>query len=106
MIHGDRVLARAARRRLAVLGYERVHLPTADGRKGWAEHAPFQAILSTAATLAVPARWIEQLATEGRLLAPIGRPGEFQVLPRFVERPDGQLVAKPLLPVRFVPLRE
>ena len=62
MIHGDRVLARAARRRLAVFGYERVYLHMA-GRKGWAEHAPFQAILSTAATLAVPARWMRSNPT-------------------------------------------
>jgi protein-L-isoaspartate(D-aspartate) O-methyltransferase len=102
----DAVLARAARRRLAKLGYARVQTCVADGRRGWSAHAPYAGILATAAVPVVPEPWVEQLAAGGRVVAPIGQPGEVQVLTCFVKRVDGQLDSTPLLPVRFVAIRD
>jgi protein-L-isoaspartate(D-aspartate) O-methyltransferase len=98
----DAELARTAAARLARLGYGRVHVRTGDGRRGWPEAAPFDAILVTAAASAVPPALVEQLAGGGRLVAPVGQ-GEDQVLEVHRRTPEGIRVERHL-DVRFVPL--
>ena len=65
-------LARTAARTLASLGYSTVHTRVGDGYGGWPEHAPFDAVIVTAAPDHVPKPLIEQLAVGGRLVIPVG----------------------------------
>ncbi len=68
----DERLADAARERLAALGYDNVHVLHGDGSAGWHEHAPYQAILVTAAASRLPPELIAQLDLGGRLVIPLG----------------------------------
>jgi protein-L-isoaspartate(D-aspartate) O-methyltransferase len=65
-------LATQARKRLALLGLANVTVQVMDGSLGWKAHAPYDAILLTAAAPAVPPPLLEQLAEGGRLVAPVG----------------------------------
>lgn len=94
-------LARRARATLGELGYEHVHLRTGDGYRGWPEHAPFDAIVVTAAADHVPPPLVEQLAPGGRLVMPVG--DLFQTLLRLTKTPDG-VEREELEAVRFVPM--
>ena len=94
-------LADAAREALARTGYGRVHVRTGDGRKGWPEAAPFDAIVVTAAAAWVPPALLEQLAPDGRLVIPVGRAWQEIEIHR---RTPGGIVVERVLPVRFVPL--
>lgn len=96
-------LAEAAAIRLAGLGYDNVTLRTGDGSAGWADAAPFDAILVSAAAPQVPDPLVEQLASGGRLVLPAGDAGA-QRLMRVVKRADGSVAQQPLEEVRFVPL--
>ena len=80
-------LAEAARRRLAELGYTNVAVHLSDGTLGLPQHAPYDAILVTAAAPEVPRPLLEQLADGGRLLAPVGDRG-FQHLERWTRLGD------------------
>lgn len=84
------------------LGYGNVRVKTGDGFAGWTEHGPYDAILVTAAANEVPAPLFEQLREGGRMLIPLGRPDEVQVL-ALVSKINGRMVRKNLMPVRFVP---
>ncbi len=97
-------LAQTAASRLARLGYGRIHLREGDGAKGWPEEAPFDAIIVTAATAAVPPALMAQLAPGGRMIVPLGGPDDPQVLVLFERNPAGEYTRKDLWPVRFVPL--
>ena len=81
-------LAQAAQQALAALGYTNVHLRVADGTLGWAEEAPFDAILVTAGSPQVPPPLVEQLAVGGRLLIPVGD-SYSQTLTRVRRTPEG-----------------
>ena len=96
-------LSARAGQALARLGVENVRLRVGDGRLGWPEEAPFDRIVLTAAPERIPEPLLRQLAPGGRLVAPLGT-GEGQVLRLVTKDADGQLDAKDLLPVRFVPL--
>ena len=85
-IIGD--LGRKAAEVLRVLGYRNVELRIGDGYKGWAEEAPFDAILLTAAPPEIPQPLIDQLATGGTMVAPVGG-GPVQELQVIVKTPDG-----------------
>ena len=86
------------------LGLMNVHLRTGDGAEGWAEVAPFDRIVVTAAAPEVPPALVAQLAPGGRMILPVGASLEDQML-RAVERgDDGVNVSADLIPVRFVPL--
>lgn len=98
-------LAGAARERLARLGYS-VIVKTGDGRLGWPEHAPYDAIVVTAAPAEVPPALVQQLAPGGRLVIPLGESQWDQVLWRVEKDRAGQLRAERLGEVRFVPLIE
>lgn len=97
-------LAKAARARLATLGYDNVEVRVGDGYQGWPEAAPFEAIIVTAAPPSIPPALTEQLAVGGRLVVPIGPTGETQMLYRCCKRADGSLEQERKLPVAFVPM--
>ena len=97
-------LAKAARTRLKRLGYENIEIKTGQGRKGWAEKAPFQAIIVTAASEDVPGPLVDQLAPGGRMVIPIGSPYGSQNLILILKGADGGIKEKLVLPVAFVPL--
>ena len=89
-----------AEARLHQLGYRNVVVKVGDGSKGWAEHAPFDKILVTAAADRVPQALLDQLESGGRLVMPVG-PEEAQML-RVVEKgADGRIGTRDLMPVRF-----
>ena len=95
-------LATLAAQRLEELGYADVAVLNADGYFGWEEHAPFDAIIVTAAPDHLPPPLANQLAEGGRLVIPIGPVGLTQTLWQF-EKENGELQAVNLGGVRFVP---
>jgi protein-L-isoaspartate(D-aspartate) O-methyltransferase len=95
-------LAERARRDLARIGYEPAAARAGDGYGGWPEHAPFDAILVTAAPDHVPPALLEQLAVGGRLVLPVGDLD--QELVRLRKTEEG-VERERLLGVRFVPMR-
>jgi protein-L-isoaspartate(D-aspartate) O-methyltransferase len=97
-------LADLAAARLRSLGFERVHVLHGDGTLGWAEHAPYDAIVVTAGGPDVPEALVAQLATGGRLVIPIGEDKTLQTLVRITRAADGTLHREELGDVRFVPL--
>ena len=97
-------LARQAQRRLARLGYDGVETRLGDGYYGWPEAAPFGAIIVTAAAGHVPPPLVEQLAPGGVLVIPVGEPFAVQLLLLVRKQENGEVSARQILPVRFVPL--
>lgn len=96
-------LAGIARRVLNETGYEDIHLIRADGYYGWWEHAPFDAIIVTAAPDHLPAPLVAQLNPDGgRMVIPIGPPGGYQSL-WLIERSGDEVTMQRLLDVAFVP---
>jgi len=99
--HGP--LARLAAARLGALGYDNVTVRHGDGTLGWAEEAPFDAIVVAAGGPRVPRPLLEQLRDGGRLVIPVGETLHEQRLVRVVRSGD-QFLGEELGPVRFVPL--
>jgi protein-L-isoaspartate(D-aspartate) O-methyltransferase len=95
-------LGKGAAKTLERLGYANVHAKIGDGYKGWPEHAPFDAIIVTAAPDHIPEPLIEQLKPGGRLVIPVGK--LFQELMVITKNPDGTTTRKDIVPVQFVPL--
>ena len=91
-------------RRLNALGYDRVEARVGDGYYGWPEHAPFDAIIVTAAAGHVPPPLIKQLKPGGRMMIPVGSPFLTQQLVLITKNTDGAVTTRQILPVRFVPL--
>lgn len=98
------VLQKAARQRLHELGCRNIRFRHGDGFEGWPGQAPFDGILVTAAPGDVPAALLAQLAAGGRLVIPVGMPGQ-QDLVR-ITRTDAGFEREILCPVSFVPLLE
>ncbi|MHA1600757.1 MAG: protein-L-isoaspartate(D-aspartate) O-methyltransferase [Alphaproteobacteria bacterium] len=109
-------LARQAAVRLRDLGYGNIESRAGDGALGWPEHAPYDAIVVTAAAWhRVPPALIEQLAPGGRLVVPVDRSKAAARYPFAAQQQDLLLVSKDaagtvserkVLPVAFVPLVE
>jgi protein-L-isoaspartate(D-aspartate) O-methyltransferase len=97
-------LAESASARLRRLGYAGVHVKQGDGYFGWEEHAPFDAVVVTAAAPFVPPPLLDQLKTGGRMVIPVGSPFLLQTL-MLVEKGEEETVSRSLMPVRFVPFR-
>ena len=97
-------LAEAARERLQRLGYTNVAFRTGDGWAGWPEHAPYDAIIVTAAARDRPDALIAQLAPGGRMAVPVGRSGLTQRLMLIEKDGAGRVTESGRLPVAFVPL--
>ncbi|WDS37243.1 protein-L-isoaspartate(D-aspartate) O-methyltransferase [Pseudoxanthomonas sp.] len=95
-------LLRLARKRLRQLGMN-VRSKHDDGRIGWPEHAPYDAIIVTAAGPALVSALIEQLAPGGVLVAPVGGASS-QALVQVSKDADGTLRQATLAPAMFVPL--
>ena len=99
-------LAREAAERLGRLGYRNVTAKVGDGYRGWPEHAPFDAIMVTAAPREVPQPLLDQLKPGGRLVVPVGGQIMGQTLLVIEKRPDGSISRRSILAVRFVPLTD
>ena len=97
-------LAKSARQRLKELGYRNVFVKAGDGYFGWPEHAPFDAIIGTAAAGRIPEPLIEQLKPGGRMILPYGTPDGLQYLVLITKDKDGNIQKKNVMPVRFVPM--
>jgi protein-L-isoaspartate(D-aspartate) O-methyltransferase len=94
--------AQAAEHLLTALGHS-VAVRAGDGTRGWADHAPFDAVLVTAAAAEVPPALLEQLKAGGRLVLPLG--GEdVQALTVVEKQLDGSVQTRSVLPVRFTRL--
>jgi protein-L-isoaspartate(D-aspartate) O-methyltransferase len=94
-----------AEARLRVLKIENVITKHGDGGLGWAEQAPFDRIMVTAASPTEPTELLKQLKPNGVLVAPVGRTS-VQMLHRYVGQGDGSFHRESLTEVRFVPLVE
>ncbi len=95
-------LAEGARALMEELGIDNVEVYQLDGSKGLAEHAPYPAILVTAAAPRVPAPLKDQLADGGRLVLPVGSQ-EGQMLEVW-RRTGDDFESQRIAPVAFVPL--
>jgi protein-L-isoaspartate(D-aspartate) O-methyltransferase len=94
-------LAERARSVLAELGYANVHVKAGNGYLGWPEHAPFDAIVVTAAPDEVPPALVDQLAVGGRMVIPVGSANQDMMI---IERTKSGVVERRTIPVRFVPM--
>ncbi len=83
-------------------GYDQVETKIADGYYGWDEHAPFDAIVVTAAADHIPPPLVDQLRDGGRMVIPVGSPFRTQNL-MLVEKEGEDIRTRNLMPVRFVP---
>lgn len=95
-------LAASAESTLHRLEYRNVKVKVGDGSQGWAEYAPFDAILVSAATPEMPPALFAQLREGGRMMAPVG-PASSQEL-QLIRKVGGQAQVKILEGCRFVPL--
>jgi protein-L-isoaspartate(D-aspartate) O-methyltransferase len=94
-------LAKSADERLKRLGYNNITVKYGDGYKGWKEHAPFDAVIVTAAPDHIPQPLVDQLKVGGRMVIPVGK--FYQELKLLTKTEDG-IKEKNMLPVRFVPM--
>jgi len=95
------VLAESAEKTLERLGYDNVLVKRGDGYAGWPEHAPFDAIIITAAPTKIPQPLKQQLKMGGFMILPLGDYSQELVL---IEKNQKGFEQKSLLPVRFVPM--
>jgi len=95
-------LAKNAEATLQRLGYKNVYVKAGDGYKGWPEHAPFDAIVVTCAPERVPQPLIQQLKEGGRMIIPVGGPGDQELY--LLEKEKGELRQRAVESVRFVPM--
>jgi protein-L-isoaspartate(D-aspartate) O-methyltransferase len=96
-------LLRQARRRFRQLGLSNIRSRHDDGKLGWADEAPFDAIILTAAGDAIPTALLNQLSPTGVLVAPVGSPSN-QMLIRMRGDGQGDFIQEELAAVSFVPL--
>lgn len=97
------LLAKKAQKTLCKLGYNNVDVLLGDGKLGWAEHAPYNKIIVTAAIKTAPKKLLEQLACNGLMVIPLGETHGTQFLTLISKDAEGNISSKPILSVRFVP---
>jgi protein-L-isoaspartate(D-aspartate) O-methyltransferase len=98
-------LAENARKNIMNAGYgDRVKIINADGSKGYAEKAPYDRVVVTAAAPSVPEPLVDQLKSGGVILIPVGSVSLFQNLLKITKAPDGKIKQENLGGVAFVPL--
>jgi protein-L-isoaspartate(D-aspartate) O-methyltransferase len=97
-------LAASATKRLKDLGYDNVTVRHGDGYYGWPEHAPFDAIVVTAAASHIPPPLVRQLKRGGRMVIPVGSAFAVQQLVLVQRDANDEVRISQILPVRFVPL--
>jgi protein-L-isoaspartate(D-aspartate) O-methyltransferase len=97
-------LAASAHQHLDTLGYKNVLAKAGDGFFGWSEHAPFDAIIGTAAAGRIPPPLLQQLKPNGRMIIPREEPDGWQHLLLIAKDKEGTISTRRILPVRFVPM--
>ncbi len=97
-------LALTARNRFEKLGYTNIVVHEGDGTLGWPDHAPYDAIVVTAGAPKLPQSLLDQLAIGGRLIIPVGKYTDLQVLIRARRVAEDDFSQEQLCGVRFVPL--
>jgi protein-L-isoaspartate(D-aspartate) O-methyltransferase len=95
-------LGERAGKLLKELGYDNIEVITGDGYFGHEQHAPYDAIVVTAAAEYIPPPLIAQLKDGGKMIIPVGSPFMVQNL-MLVEKKGEQITTTSLIPVRFVP---
>ncbi len=96
-------LGRQAQTRLQRLGFDAIEVRIGDGYYGWPEHAPFDAIIVTAAANHIPPPLVKQLGVGGKMIIPVGSRFSTQELILITRVNQDELVTRQVLPVRFVP---
>ncbi|MBE0640147.1 MAG: protein-L-isoaspartate(D-aspartate) O-methyltransferase [Bacteroidales bacterium] len=96
-------LGNNAKKLLAELGYDNIHVMIGDGYKGWPEFAPFDAIIVTCAPSDIPQPLQDQLSEGGRMVIPVGKENSVQELVLLRKR-KGKIIRESVLTVRFVPM--
>jgi len=96
-----KLLAEKSDKLLKSLGYENIITKCGDGYIGWEEHAPFDAIIVTAAPPYIPQPLIDQLAEGGRMVIPVGEKNQELML---IIKEEGKIITKDIISVRFVPM--
>lgn len=94
-------LSERARKTLSELGYKNVHVKTGNGYQGWAEHAPYDAIVVTAAPDRIPEALVNQLALNGKMVIPVGTWNQEMLV---IKKTQDGLIENRTIPVRFVPM--
>jgi len=97
-------LGEGAKDRLKELGYRNVTVKIGDGYEGWDEEGPFDGIIVTASPDCVPPKLEEQLKFGGRMVIPVGKSENVQMMELIQKNSKGELTRQKTLPVRFVPL--
>ena len=97
-------LSEKAKKRLASLNYNNVFFKIGDGSEGWSENAPYNRIMVTAATGTMPTDLISQLASDGRMIIPIG-PQSMQELQLITKDNEGAIRVSTIEKVRFVEMK-
>jgi protein-L-isoaspartate(D-aspartate) O-methyltransferase len=95
-------LGKRARQLFNELGYDNIYTKIGDGFKGWPEHAPFDAIIVTAAPSNIPDPLENQLAEGGRMIIPVGGDAVQELV--LLRKRNGKIKQQSILPVRFVPM--
>src|SRR6476660_8586368 len=96
-------LAKRAEADLKRLGYNNVKVLAGDGYQGWADHAPFDAIIVTCAPDQIPQPLVRQLRDGGRMIIPVGPPDDQQLY--LLQKHGMKVEQQAILPVRFVPMK-
>lgn len=99
-----RELAESARKKLEYLGYTNICYRIDDGSAGWEEHAPYDRIIVTAAAEIMPETLINQLATGGIMIIPVG-PRSMQQLKLITRDLEGNLHIETIGEVAFVEMK-
>ena len=89
---------------LKKLGFDNVTVRNGNGYKGWAEEAPFDRIMVTAAPEEIPNILVDQLTGGGIMVIPVGEQFEIQYLWVLTKEHSGSIKKEKILPVRFVPM--
>lgn len=94
-------LAKSTEARLSALNYRNIYFRQGNGHHGWVEHAPYDAVLVTAAPKAIPRRLTQQLAEGGRMVVPIGSHVQTLFL---IQKVAGKVETEEIIGVSFVPM--
>lgn len=97
-------LSKAAKERLQNLNYMNIETHIGNGYEGWEEHAPYDAIIVTAAAEFIPPALTEQLKPGGKMVMPVGLPNSYQELMLIEKDEQNMITTQIILGVAFVPL--